>query len=96
MVRYPDTATITAITDTISDGEYQGTDNETTDIIGRLELSGVPARRRSSTGDWVESSATFFTNAEKIVNAKKLTTGGETFGIIAWTEFQSYSEIWLD
>jgi len=96
MVRYPHTATVSVVQATITEGEYTSEDTTPQEIRGRLERSsGYSQRVKSPAGDWTDLQAKFFTKAEKITGAEKLTVEGQTFVIILWEQYQTYSEIWL-
>jgi hypothetical protein len=94
VVRYPHTATVHVVTTTIADGEYSSESESTQDIKGRLEHSSV--RVKTSTGDYTQLAATFFTSVRKITNAKKLTIDSRVLSIVEWMDYQNYSEIWLE
>ena len=94
VVRYPDSATVHVITTTITDGEYTSESESTQDIKGRLEYS--PVRVKTSTGEYTQLAATFFTIVRKITDAKKLTVDSRVFSIVEWMDYQNYSEIWLE
>jgi len=41
VVRYPHTATVTAVVTTVTDGEYASESETTTEIKGRIDVDGV-------------------------------------------------------
>lgn len=94
VVRYPHTATIKIITTVIAEGEYSSENESAQDIKGRLEYS--PVRVKTSTGEFTQRAATFFTSVRKITDAKKLTVDSRVFSIVDWMDYQNYSEIWLE
>jgi len=96
VVRYPHTATITVVASTITDGELASETPTTQEIKGRREYAeGFSSRVQTASGDFTDLRAKFFTKAEKITGAEKLTVLGETFDIIRWDPLQTHSEIWL-
>jgi hypothetical protein len=96
VVRYPHTATVTASAVTVTGGEYVSSEDTTASITGRLQTSGSPRKVKDPSGDWVETNRVFFTQAEKIENAQKLTVSGVDYKILLWEEKQTHSKIWLD
>lgn len=96
MVRYPHTATVTASEVTVTDGEYDSSADTTTTINGRLQTTGSPRKIKDPSGNIVETNRIFFTQAEEITNAEKLTIDGVDYSILDWEEKQSHSKIWLD
>lgn len=96
VVRYPDAATVTAVVTTITDGEYASESTTTTDIKGRFEPSEGITRVPTPGGEYTDLKGKFFTKAEKITGAEKLTVNGTIYRIIYWYKYQTYAEIWLD
>ena len=94
--RYPHTATITAVTTTITDGKAASETPSSSTIKGRLEPSEGTSRVKDPDGEYTNIKGKFFTKSEAITGAKTLTVNGRTFQIIDWWPFQTYSEIWLD
>jgi hypothetical protein len=96
VVRYPHTATVTAVVTTVTDGEYASESETTTEIKGRIEPSEGIARVKKPNGEYTDIMGKFFTKADKIDGAETLAVDGVTYTIIYWWEYQTYSEIWLD
>ncbi|MDA3918746.1 MAG: hypothetical protein PF690_17490 [Deltaproteobacteria bacterium] len=96
MVRYPHTAIVTASAVTVTAGEYASSADTTTSITGRMQSSGAPSKIKDPSGDWIETNRVFFTQAENVENAEKLTVSGYDYRILLWEPKQSHSKIWLD
>lgn len=95
VVRYPHTATVHVVTTTITEGEAASEGDTTQEIKGRLEIS-TGRRVQKAPGEYTELKGTFFTIVSEITGAKTLTVASETFNILRWIRYQTYSELWLD
>jgi hypothetical protein len=85
---------VTAVVTTITDGKFASESETTSEIKGRIEP--MIARVKKPDGEYTDISGKFFTKADKVTDAKKLSVNGVTYSIIYWWEYQTYSEIWLD
>jgi len=96
VVRHPHTATVSVPTTTVTDGEFVSESDVDTLIKGRFEPSEGATRVKDPDGEYTDITGKFFTKSAKIDGAKTLTVNGETFRIIRWNEYQTYSELCLD
>ena len=94
--RYPHTVTLTAVVTTITDGEFASESEVTSQIKGRFEPSEGVSRVTDPDGEYTDIKGKFFTKAEKVTGAKKLSIEGVEYRILRWWEYQTYSELWLD
>lgn len=99
MKRYPHTGVVTSKIVTVTAGEFASSASTTSTIEGRLEVlqpNNSPAKVKNSSGDWVDAKGRFFTLTKAIANADTITVNSIVYSIVAWVDYQTSSEIWLD